>query len=200
MFSCSVSQLQCAHNCTYCSSQNFKNIAMTLPALHQKGLFAMFHAKIDKDKAKLMDSVQNPAGACQVLFCRIVFGMGVDIPDIRTVIHYIPSADVDEYMQEAGHAEMGSTGSNAILYCYPGCTLGHVSPAMKRYTINDDVCRHSLLLQSFGGCYDMTQLHIHSCGDVSTRTCVCASPCSYQPVRAEESPWGMKMRAVMTDQ
>ena len=53
---------------------------MTLPALHQKGLFAVFHAKIDKDKAKFMDSVQNLAGACRVLFCRIVFGMGVDIP------------------------------------------------------------------------------------------------------------------------
>ena len=36
----------------------------------------------------------------------------------------------------------------------------------------------------------MTQLHSHSCCDVCTRKCVCASPCSYQPVRAEESPLG----------
>ena len=155
----------------------------------QRRLFAMFHAKIDdKDKAKIMDSVRNPAAACRVLFCTIAFGMGVDISDIRTVIHYRPSADVDEYLQEAGRAGRDGIASNAILYCYPGCTLGHVSPAMKRYTMNDDMCRRSLLLQSFGGCHDMTQLHSHSCCDVCTRKCVCASPCSYQPVRAEESP------------
>ena len=77
-------------------------------------------------------------------------GMGVDIPDIQTVIHYGPSADVDEYLQEAGPAGRDGTARNAILYCYLGCTLGHVSPAMKRYTMNDDTCRRSLLLQSFG--------------------------------------------------
>ena len=39
-------------------------------------------------------------GSCRVVFCTITFGMGIDIPDIRCVIHYRPAADIDNYFQE----------------------------------------------------------------------------------------------------
>lgn len=153
----------------------------------QSQLFAMFHSRVDDDdKTKIMDSVKSLEGACRVLFCTIAFGMGMDVPDVRTVIHFGPSSDVDDYLQEAGRAGRDGVPSHAILYCYPGCTVGHISPAMKKYVRNDDTCRRSLLLCSFGGHHDIGQLHHHSCCDVCMHRCICANPCSDQPVLAEE--------------
>lgn len=117
---------------------------------------------------------------------QLLLAWGVDIPDIRTVIHYGPSSDVNDYLQEAGRAGREGVANNTIFCFYPGCTLGHVSPAMKRYAMNDDSCRHSVLLQSFGGSHDTSQLHCHSWCDVCTLKCMCACPCSYQSVCAEE--------------
>ncbi len=153
----------------------------------RKRLFAMFHSRVDDDdKVKIMESVKDPAGVCRVVFCTIAFGMGVDIPDIRTVIHYGPSSDVDDYVQEAGRAGRDGLPSSAIFYCYPGCTLGHVSPAMKKYATNNDTCQRSLLPQSFPGSHNITQLNHHSCCDVCMLKCSCATPCMYRPDRGED--------------
>ena len=92
-----------------------------------------------------MDSMKDPAGTCLLLFCTIAFGMGVDIPNIRTVTHYGPPTDVDDYVQESGHAGQDGFPSNAILYRYPGCTHGHISHAMKKYTVNDNMCQRTML-------------------------------------------------------
>ena len=150
----------------------------------QKRLFAMFHSHVDDDdhKTKIVESVKDPNCTCRVVFCTIAFGMGIDIPDIRTVIHYGPSSDVDDYIQEAGHA---GVPSNAILYCYPGCTLGHVSPAMKKDATNNDTCRRLLLLQSFSGNHDTSSTNYHRCCDICMLECSCATPGAYQPERAE---------------
>ena len=130
----------------------------------QNWLFAMFHSRVyDADKSQILANVKEPSGSCRVVFWTIAFGMGVDI---RTIIHYGPSTDVDDYIQEAGHAGMDCLPSNAILYCYPGCTLGHVSPVMKKYTTNSEKCRRLLLLKSFPGRHNTTQTNHHSCCDV----------------------------------
>ena len=53
-----------------------------------KRLFAMYHSKVDEsDKKDILTSLRNENGVCRVLFSTIAFGMGVDIPNIRTVIH-----------------------------------------------------------------------------------------------------------------
>ena len=51
-------------------------------------LFAMYHARVaDDDKGLIMESMMKPSGNCRILFCTTAFGMGVDVPNIRTVIH-----------------------------------------------------------------------------------------------------------------
>ena len=52
-------------------------------------LFAMYHARIDdSDKGEILSSLKDPNGKCRLLFCTVAFGMGVNIPDIRYIIHY----------------------------------------------------------------------------------------------------------------
>ena len=45
--------------------------------------------------------------------------MGVDVPNIRTVIYFGPPADMDDYFQECWRAGRDGLESNAILYLYP---------------------------------------------------------------------------------
>ena len=110
-------------------------------------LFAMYHARIDdSDKSEILASLKDPDGKCR-LFCTVAFGMGVNIPDIRYIIHYgPPPTDVDNYFQECGRAGRDGSESFAILYLFGGCTIGRVSPKMKEYCKLSKGCRKQFLL------------------------------------------------------
>lgn len=65
------------------------------PPTTENRIFAMFHARIDEDDKKtILKSLVQSDGICRVVFCTIAFGMGVDVPNVRTVIHYGPSTDI----------------------------------------------------------------------------------------------------------
>ena len=53
----------------------------------------------------------------RILFCTIAFGMGVDIPDIRRVVHWGCSKSVMSYWQEVGRC--GRDGLPAVATLYP---------------------------------------------------------------------------------
>lgn len=80
-----------------------------------------------------MQSFLNRLGNCCVLFSTTAFGRGVDVPNIHTVSHFGPLADMDDYFQEHERARCDALESNAILYLYPDCLMGHVSIHLKVY-------------------------------------------------------------------
>ena len=47
-----------------------------------------------------------------MIFSTIGFGMSVDVPDIRTVVHYRPSSGIEDYVQESGRAGTVGMGSH----------------------------------------------------------------------------------------
>ena len=59
-----------------------------------------------------------PHSTLRVVVATIAFGMGIDCPNVRRVIHWGPSTDVELYLQETGHAGHDMLPSQAIL-----CTL-----------------------------------------------------------------------------
>jgi superfamily II DNA/RNA helicase len=86
-----------------------KLVAAGVPAL-------AYHAGLDKDvrAARLEQFLEAEAA---VMVATIAFGMGVDKPDIRFVIHADPPAAIEAYWQEIGRAGRdGAPAEGITLY------------------------------------------------------------------------------------
>jgi DNA topoisomerase-3 len=75
---------------------------------------AAYHAGLESDRRK---KVQNAffGGDLQVIVATIAFGMGIDKPNIRTVIHTALPGSLEAYYQEVGRAGRDGAPARAVL-------------------------------------------------------------------------------------
>lgn len=79
---------------------------------------AFYHAGIDsRDKDKRQQEWNN--GTVRVMVATNAFGMGIDKPDVRVVIHYEMPDSPEAYYQEAGRAGRDGHTSYAVLLYAP---------------------------------------------------------------------------------
>ena len=75
---------------------------------------AAYHAGLDAERRKRVQH-EFLAGKIEVIVATIAFGMGIDKPNIRTVIHTALPASIEAYYQEIGRAGRDGSPSRAVL-------------------------------------------------------------------------------------
>jgi superfamily II DNA helicase RecQ len=75
---------------------------------------AAYHAGLDAERRKRVQE-KFLAGKVDVMVATIAFGMGIDKPDVRTVIHTALPGSLEAYYQEIGRAGRDGNPSRAVL-------------------------------------------------------------------------------------
>lgn len=73
-----------------------------------------YHARLD-DRVKDERQKEWQAGRLRVMVATNAFGMGIDKPDVRVVVHYECPESIEEYFQEAGRAGRDGKKAYAVM-------------------------------------------------------------------------------------
>ncbi|CAB4022829.1 ATP-dependent DNA helicase -like, partial [Paramuricea clavata] len=95
-----------------------------------KCLFAQFHAaQTDKMKSEILEQLtgESERHNIRVVFATVAIGLGVNIPNVRQVIHIGPPRTIESYYQEIGRAGRDGRSARAVLY-YNGSDIATNKP------------------------------------------------------------------------
>ena len=141
-------------------------------------MFAQFHAaQTSQVKDEIMRQLCSRQSIVRVVFATVAIGMGIDIPDIRQVIHIGPPCSMKAYFQETGLAGRDGSPSLAILP-YNNRDIGKnragMQEDMRNFCLNNDTCLRKLLLQSLDHkLYNIVEPP-HSCCSFCEAQCKCS--------------------------
>ena len=91
-------------------------------SVNQDGLniVEMFHSSNSSTvQGKILKEFPKSNSKVRILVATIAFGMGVDIPDVRMVVHFGAPSDILTYHQELGRCARDGLPGIAVMFAYP---------------------------------------------------------------------------------
>jgi len=122
-------------------------------------LFGMFHANNPQhNKDVILCSLAKSDGVVRVVFATVALGMGINLRDVNTIIHYGAPHSIEDYFQESGRGGRSGEQARSVVYWKPvDCKMpkkvlslrDKEVAAVRDYLGNESLCRRQLLLQYF---------------------------------------------------
>jgi ATP-dependent DNA helicase RecQ len=102
----------------YCSTtREVDNVYMALQMLRIPA--HRYHGKMNSGERNQEQEMYMKLGRRTVMVATSAFGLGIDKPDIRYIVHYQSPASLEQYVQEAGRAGRDNNKANCILLYDP---------------------------------------------------------------------------------
>ncbi len=175
----------------YCATR--KKVEAVYRGLKEHGLRVGYYHAGRTESARARAHAAYEAKKTPVLVATCAFGMGIDHPDVRLIVHFGAPGSLEAYYQEAGRAGRDGEPAECMLFFHAsdmavqralaggqGRRTSALLAAMERYA-HAASCRQQLLCNYFTG--GSEQLICGSCDSCrGESTVVCAPP---PPVRAQ---------------
>ena len=142
-------------------------------------LFAQYHAHYpSSDKEALIKGLISGALPTRVIFATIAFGMGIDLPNIRKVVHVGLPSTMEEYLQEVGRAGRDGLYAEALTFydAYSVRKQPHgrgVQDDIIKLVTRNDICKREVVLEYFGHKTNYQHNPVHLCCDFHKSCCSC---------------------------
>ena len=101
-------------------------------------------------KTQIVKSFTISDAPLRIVISTLAFGMGIDCPDVRSVVHLGPPDDTDLYIQQTGRAGRDGAPARANLL-WNKLNARFVQQRMKDYCHNREICRRDFLFSDYNG-------------------------------------------------
>jgi ATP-dependent DNA helicase RecQ len=177
----------------YCSTRRVTE--SVAKALREKGFpVGFYHAgrtKFQRERAHLAFEARRT----RILVATNAFGMGIDLPDIRLLVHFQAPGSLEAYYQEAGRAGRDGAPSRCLLFFGAADVMTQkrlASSADSKLTLRHERALAAVEAYARGGACRQQMISSHFTGSDEHSTCgkcdVCMGDADEQRFREEAKP------------
>ena len=110
----------------------------------------MYHAHLPANfKDNIVKEFSGKMSKIRILISTVAFGMGIDVRDIKRIIHWGPPNTVEEYWQEVGRCCRDGSQGEAIMYKVSGSVNKLRTKDCMLSLLSSTECIRSNVLQTF---------------------------------------------------